>query len=84
MWDVRQSGGRDMTQELSFNAKEFLSQPIDRRVRLCVLLADRAEQLARTSDPKLRDCYAEIARQWQLLADELTREMIRGSRPARV
>jgi hypothetical protein len=57
--------------DLGFDADEFLSLSKSERARLCRALAHRAQQLADKAGAPYRDAYAEIARQWRELADEL-------------
>jgi hypothetical protein len=54
-----------------FNAEAFLKLPVKERVKLCRRLAERAEALAAQASPKYRGYYAEIAKQWQTLAEEM-------------
>jgi len=56
---------------LDFNAEEFLKLPLKERVKLCRALGERANTLAAKASPKYRVYYAEIAKQWLILADEM-------------
>jgi len=62
-----------MATELNFDAETFLALPINERVQLCKQLAQRAQALADTADPKYRASYLNIARSWLELADEMER-----------
>jgi len=62
-----------MTHELSFDAEQFLAMPVKDRVRMCRQQAERAQELADAGQPKYRDSYLEIAKQWLTLADEMGR-----------
>lgn len=60
-----------MPEELNFEANEFLKLPVGERIRRCRLLAKRATALAAGSTGDHRDAYAEIAKQWLRLADDM-------------
>jgi hypothetical protein len=60
-----------LSEEIEFNAEEFLRLPLEERIRLCRRLAEHAQALGEQASPKYRDYYAEIAKQWQILADEM-------------
>ena len=62
-----------MPTELNFNADEFLKLSSLERVGLCRTLADRARALSDKAHANHRDAYAEIARQWTRLAEEMER-----------
>jgi len=60
-----------LSDELDFDAEAFLTLPVKDRVKLCRVMAGRANALAARASPKFRGHYAEIAKQWQILADEM-------------
>jgi hypothetical protein len=60
-----------LSEEIEFNAEEFLKLPLKERIRLCRRLAEHAQTLGDQASPKYRGYYAEIAKQWQILADEM-------------
>ena len=60
-----------MRDDLNFNADEFLKLPISDRVRLCWRLAQRAQELAEKAEPSFRAAYADIAKKWREIADEV-------------
>jgi hypothetical protein len=60
-----------MSDDLNFNAEEFLRLPVTDRVRLCRRLAQRAQELAEKAEPSFRSAYADIALKWRELADEM-------------
>ena len=62
-----------MPTDLDFDADEFLKLPIAERVRLCRALTERARALSKAVQPNHRTAYAEIAKQWAELADEMER-----------
>jgi hypothetical protein len=60
-----------VSDEAEFNAEAFLKLPVKERVKLCRRLSERAQAFAAQASPKYRGYYAEIAKQWQTLADEM-------------
>jgi len=60
-----------MVSELTFDAETFLALPINERVQLCRQLAQRAQALADAADPKFRESYLDIAKNWLKLAAEM-------------
>ena len=60
-----------MSDELNFDADEFLMLPVLERVRLCRLLSKRAHHLAEKAEPAFSAPYAAIANGWRELADEM-------------
>lgn len=70
---------------LDFTPDEFMAMPHSSRIRLCNLLAYRAEQLA-ARDPNRREGYFDIAKGWRMLADDMerhTEDLARQSQPAK-
>ncbi len=67
-----------MPKELDFNADDFLKLSIVERAGLCRTLADRARALSDMAHANHRDAYAEIARQWTRLAEEMERSTAAG------
>ena len=63
-----------MPSDLNFDAEAFQKLPVADRVQLCRHLAERAQALADGAAPNHRDTYAEIARQWLMLAADMERE----------
>jgi hypothetical protein len=57
-----------MVSVLTFDAETFLALPINERVQLCKQLAQRAQALADAADPKFRESYLDIAKNWLKLA----------------
>ena len=63
-----------MLMEPNFNADDFIRlNPLD-RVSWCRQMAREADRLAEQSRARVREAYAELARQWSALADEIERE----------
>lgn len=60
-----------MSDDPGFDADEFIRLPIADRVRLCRRLAQRAQALADKAEPAFRHGYADIAKKWRQLADEM-------------
>jgi len=59
--------------EPNFKAEEFLSLSPKERVRWCRRMAREADSLAIAANAELRAAYADLAKQWSLLADEIER-----------
>jgi hypothetical protein len=59
--------------DLDFTADEFLKLTDPQRVRLCRLLARRAEELA-TGDSKNSHLLLQIAKSWSDLADTMEKQ----------
>ena len=64
--------------ELRFTADEWEKLSPPERIKRCRLLAEEAEKLAASATPSLRAAYADLARQWLTLANEMTQEISRG------
>jgi len=62
--------------EPNFKAEEFLSLSPQERVRWCRRMAQEAESLAITANAELGAAYADLAKQWSLLADEIARAQV--------
>ena len=56
-----------------FSVDDFMGLEPAERVRLCRNMAERAKALAERASPAHRSGYAELARQWDLLAQEMER-----------
>jgi len=65
------SGGASV--EPNFKAEEFLTLSPRERVAWCRRMALEAESLAAGTSGELRTAYADLARQWSLLAEEIAR-----------
>jgi hypothetical protein len=59
-----------MIDDLNFSADEFAQMTHRQKIRLCRLLAARAEQMA-AHDIARRTTYEQIAEGWKALADEM-------------
>lgn len=59
--------------EPHFKAEEFLTLSPRERVGWCRRMALEAENLAAGASGELRAAYADLAKQWSLLADEIAR-----------
>ena len=59
--------------EPNFKAQEFLTLSPVERVNLCRRMAQEAENLAAGASGELRTAYADLAKQWTLLAREISR-----------
>jgi len=59
--------------EPNFKAEEFLSLSPQERVSWCRRMAQEAESLAVSANAELRAAYADLAKQWSLLTDEIAR-----------
>jgi len=64
-----------VSDDLEFNAEEFLKLPVRDRVKLCRAMAEHANALAQKAAPKYRAYYLEIAKQWLTLADEMEQSL---------
>ena len=64
-----------MSDDLEFNAEEFLKLPVRQRVKLCRTMAEHANALAQNASAKYRAYYLEIAKQWLTLADEMEQSL---------
>jgi len=62
--------------EPNFKAEEFLRLSPQERVKWCRRMAQEAENLAATANANLRTAYADLARQWSLLAEEIGRAQV--------
>ena len=62
--------------EPNFKAEEFLSLTPQERVKWCRRMAQEAETLASTANSELRAAYADLAKQWALLAEEIARAQV--------
>ena len=60
-----------MPADLDFDVDEFMAMTPKERVRLCLRLAERAEELAVKASPKHRRHYETIAEEWMRLAEEM-------------
>ena len=60
--------------EPNFKAAEFLKMSTTERVKWCRSMAQEADDLASKAGPQLKTVYADLARQWSLLAEEIARE----------
>ncbi len=60
--------------EPNFKASEFLRMSTAGRVRWCRSMAAEADDLAKNAAPQLRAVYADLAKQWLLLAEEIERD----------
>ena len=59
-------------QRSEFSSADFLGSNRPERVKKCQELAAEAKKLAAEAvNPDLREAYADLRRQWQLLADEI-------------
>lgn len=68
--------------ELRFTADEWEKLLPPERIKRCRLLAEEAEKLAAAAAPGLRPAYADLARQWRTLANEMTQEIARDKNPS--
>jgi len=59
--------------EPDFNAAQFLALKRAEQVRMCRQLAAEAEKLATSGDEETRASFADIAKHWAHLADEIAR-----------
>ena len=62
------------TDDLDFNAEEFIRMSHDERIGICRRLAMRARQLAELGDVMHRESYLKIASEWDKLADEMKKQ----------
>jgi hypothetical protein len=60
--------------EPNFKADEFNQLSTHERVRWCRQMALEANRLSQFASPGVRAAYAELAKQWSALADEIERE----------
>jgi hypothetical protein len=60
--------------EPNFRADEFNLLSPRERVQWCRRMALEADRLAEQASPRVRIAYAELAKQWSALADEIGRE----------
>ena len=58
-------------QELDFKAEEWLSLSLELRAKKCRFLAAEATKDAVKAPAETRALYADLARQWLTLADEI-------------
>ena len=63
--------------EPNFKADEFSRLTPSERVNWCRQMAAEAERLAEAASPRVRTAYAELAKQWTALANEIERETAR-------
>jgi hypothetical protein len=71
-----------MTDFLDFTPDEFIKMTYSERIRLCRLLATRAEEIA-ARDVTRRTQYAQIAKGWIALANDMERHLTQEiERPA--
>jgi hypothetical protein len=61
--------------EPNFRADEFSGLTPLERVSWCRQMALEADRLAEQASPRVRSAYAELAKQWTALADEIEREL---------
>ena len=59
--------------EFRFNAEEWGQMTLSQRVRRCTILAEQAQRLADQSDEKFKPLYLDLAVQWLILANEISR-----------
>ena len=57
--------------DIDFSPEDFWGGTPDDRIARCREMAAQAERLAEIAQGEMRGRYAELARQWHLLADEL-------------
>jgi hypothetical protein len=57
----------------NFKAEEFLMLSPIERIKWCRAMAQEAESLAAGASGELRTAYADLAKQWTLLAQEISR-----------
>ena len=62
------------TDDLDFNAEEFMRMSFAERVGICRQLAAHARRLAELGDAKYRASYLKIAAEWDKLADEMKKQ----------
>ena len=65
--------------EPNFNAADFSRLTPVERVKCCRQMALEAERLAEAASPRVRSAYVDLAKQWTALAEEIEREMQRGT-----
>jgi hypothetical protein len=63
--------------EPNFKADEFSRLTPSQRVNWCRQMAAEAERLAEAATPRVRAAYAELAKQWTALANEIECESAR-------
>jgi hypothetical protein len=57
--------------DTDFSPEDFWAGTSSERIAKCREMASHAERLANSARGDMRGTYAELARQWHMLADEL-------------
>jgi len=77
----------ELRERLDFNADEFVNLPRRERSEICILLAERAQEIGMKAQPVQRQIFLNIASQWLHLAGGLAPQRslaFRRPRPALV
>jgi hypothetical protein len=71
---LRSGSASDFGMDNRFEAGEWITLSRAERIKRCRLLADEAMALVALESGSLAPHYAEIARQWRTLADDMERQ----------